>query len=267
MWIDSHAHLAAVDDLRRLGDLVAAAGDNGVHRILNVATSLLSSNAVVRQCGLFPELSAAVGISPFDVTDVSCSAPRCELQDWQGRLAALASDPAVVAIGETGIDNTNPVYPAFELQRGFFEKHLELAIGRNLPVIVHSRGCEQQALDMCISSGIRTAVFHCYTGPLETLKRIIHAGYFVSFSGIITFADSSLAPCVSYAPLSNMLIETDSPYLAPVPHRGLRNQPAWVAYVGKAVASIKKIDEEECSRVLAQTYARVFACNQYQKDH
>jgi TatD DNase family protein len=258
MWIDSHAHLAAVDDLRRLGNLVAAAGDNGVHRILNVATSLLSSNTVVRQCGLFPELSAAVGISPFD-----CSG----LQDWQGRLAAIASDPTVVAIGETGIDNTNPVYPAFELQRGFFEKHLELAISRNLPVIVHSRGCEQQALDMCVSSGIRTAVFHCYTGPLETLKRIIHAGYFVSFSGIITFADSSLAPCVSYAPLSNMLIETDSPYLAPVPHRGFRNQPAWVVYVGKAVASIKKIDEEECSRELAQTYARVFACNQHLKDH
>jgi TatD DNase family protein len=250
MWIDSHAHLSDVDDLR-LSACVAAAQNNGVDRILNVGTSLSSSASVIRQCGRHPSLSAAVGISPFDVLDL-------RPQDVQAQLAALTRQSAVAAIGETGMDSTNPAYPPLTLQRAFFEKHLDCAKALDLPVIVHSRGCEQQALDICKASGVRMAVFHCYTGPIDTLKRIIDAGYVVSFSGIITFKKSPLSPLVAYAPLSHMLIETDSPYLAPVPHRGLQNQPAWVMYVGKAVAAIKNFDEEECGLKLSETFSRVF---------
>jgi TatD DNase family protein len=252
MWIDSHAHLGDVDDVR-LSSLVAAARESKVSRVLNVATSLSSTNSVIRQCGMHSCLSAAAGISPFD------AAFDLRPQDWLTQLAALARNPAVVAIGETGIDGSSTRYPPLALQRDFFEKQHGLAQSLGLPVIVHSRGCEQQALDICISSGVRSVVFHCYTGPLETLSRIIDAGYAVSFSGIITFKNSPLAPLVAYAPLSHMLIETDSPYLAPVPYRGRQNQPAWVALVGKAAAAIKKIDEEEFCRGLAATYSRMFA--------
>ena len=250
MWIDSHAHLGDVDD-PRLGALIAAARENGVGRILNVATSLLSSISVIRQCGVHSCLSAAVGISPFDIRD----APK----DWPGRIAGLAKSPFVVAIGETGMDATNASYPPLPLQRDFFESHLRLASDLGLPVIVHSRGCEQQVLDICIASGARSAVFHCYTGPPETLSRIIGAGYTVSFSGIITFKNSALAPLVASVPLSQMLIETDSPYLAPVPYRGRQNQPAWVTLVGRAAAAAKNIDEEEFRLGIAATYSRVFS--------
>jgi TatD DNase family protein len=254
MWIDSHAHLGDLSDLA-LDGVVAEAEAGGVGRILNSATSLSSSTSVARQCGLHPILSAAVGISPFDIQNLRS-------EDWQAQLAVLAKRPAVVAIGETGLDSTNPTYPPLALQRDFFEKHLSLAKAVSLPAVVHSRGCEQQVLDICRTAGVSTVVFHCYTGPIDTLKRIIDAGHVVSFSGIITFTNSGLVPLVSYTPLSHLLIETDSPYLAPVPHRGLRNQPAWVAYVGKAVAAIKNLDEEECGRLLEETFSRVFGKKQ-----
>ena len=251
MWIDSHAHLSDLDDVQ-LASCIAAARENGVDRIVNVATSLLSNTTVLLQSGLHPCLSAAVGISPFD------TAEDLRPQGLYAQLAGFAEKKATVAIGETGMDNTNPVYPPLALQCEFFETHLCLAKAVDLPVIVHSRGCERQALDMCRAAGVRRAVFHCYTGPLDTLKRIIDAGYVVSFSGMITFKKSPFSPLVAYTPLLHMLIETDSPYLAPVPHRGSQNQPAWVMYVGKAIAAIKNLDEEECGRRLEETFSRVF---------
>jgi TatD DNase family protein len=250
MWIDSHAHLGDIDD-SRLDAEIAAARESGVGRILNVATSLSSSISVLRQCSLHSCLSAAVGISPFDVAEL-------RPQDASGRLSALAQSPAAVAIGETGMDATNPSYPSLAVQREFFELHLGIAASLMLPVIIHSRGCERKVLDICTASGVRSAVFHCYTGNIETLSRIIDAGFTVSFSGIITFTNSSLAPLVAFTPISHMLIETDSPYLAPAPHRGRPNRPAWITYVGKAAAAIKKIDEEEICSGCAATYDRVF---------
>jgi TatD DNase family protein len=254
MWIDSHAHLSDVDD-QRLDGLIDDAQAHGVGRILNSATSLSSSASVIRQCRLHPCLSAAVGISPFD------AAGDLRPQDLYTQLSAFAEKPEVVAIGETGMDSTNPTYPPLALQRNFFEMHLCLAKSVDLPVIVHSRGCEQQVLDMCLAADVRTVVFHCYTGPRDTLKRIVDAGYVVSFSGMITFKNSPFSPLVAYTPFSNMLIETDSPYLAPVPHRGKQNSPAWVMYVGKAVSAIKNLDEEECSLKLSETFSRVFGKN------
>ncbi len=248
-WTDSHAHLYRCDDAA-LKATVDHARANGVHRILNAATSLSSSNTVISQCAGHPGLFAAVGISPFDVND----APPL----WEEQLAALFADPRVIAVGETGIDATNPAYPSFELQSSFFEKHLALAKRLDKPVIVHSRGCEHRALDMCAAAGVKRAVFHCYTGDATTLKALADAGYFVSFSGIVTFAKSSLASVVACAPLASILIETDTPYLAPVPHRGKPNQPAWVALVGKKIAEIRKMDEEEFAAATERNFNRAF---------
>jgi TatD DNase family protein len=248
-WTDSHAHLYGCDNAA-LKEIVGGAHTNGVRRILNVATSLSSSATVVSQCAGHPGLFAAVGISPFDVRDAPA--------DWEERLAALFADSHVIALGETGIDATNPSYPALDLQLSFFEKHLALARRLEKPVIVHSRGCEKRALDMCTSAGVKRAVFHCYTGDAATLKAIVEAGYFVSFSGIVTFSKSPLVSLAACAPLDSILIETDTPYLAPVPHRGKPNQPAWVALVGKKIAEIRKMDEEEFAAAVERNFDRAF---------
>jgi TatD DNase family protein len=249
MWTDSHAHLYGCDEAG-LDAVLSGAQANSVHRILNTATSLPTSATVVSQCAGHAALPGAVGISPFDVKNNPGS--------WEAQLAELAVQPRIVAIGETGIDATNPTYPDLDLQVEFFEKHLGLAITRDLPVIVHSRGCERRALDICLASGVRRAVFHCYTGDAATMKAIVDAGYYVSFSGIVTFTNSPLVSLAAAAPIDSMLIETDSPYLAPVPHRGKQNQPAWVALTGKKIAEIRGMDEEELAKALERNFDRLF---------
>jgi TatD DNase family protein len=248
-WTDSHAHLHNCDDAA-LSAALASAQANGVHRILNVATSLSSSKTVVGQCAANPCLMGAAGISPFDVSDAPPS--------WEDELSPVLADPRVVAVGETGIDATNPSYPNISLQIEFFKKHLALAGRLDKPVIVHSRGCEKQALDLCVSSHVRRAVFHCYTGDAATLKAIADAGYFVSLSGIVTFAKSPLVSLAACAPLDLLLIETDTPYLAPAPHRGKPNRPAWVVLVGRRIAEIRKMDEEEFAAAVERNFDRAF---------
>ncbi len=248
-WTDSHAHLDSCDDAA-LSSVVAGAQANGVHRILNVATSLSSSKTVAGQCAATPCLLGAAGISPFDVSDVP--------PFWEDELSAILADPRVIAVGETGVDATNPSYPVLGLQIEFFKKHLALAARLDKPVIVHSRGCEQQTLDLCVSSHVRRAVFHCYTGDETTMKAIADAGYFVSFSGIVTFAKSPLVSLATRAQLDSLLIETDTPYLAPVPHRGKPNQPAWVVLVGRRIAELRKMDEEEFADAVERNFDRAF---------
>ena len=148
--------------------------------------------------------------------------------------------------------------PVLGLQIEFFKKHLALAARLDKPVIVHSRGCEQQTLDLCVSSHVRRAVFHCYTGDETTMKAIADAGYFVSFSGIVTFAKSPLVSLATRAQLDSLLIETDTPYLAPVPHRGKPNQPAWVVLVGRRIAELRKMDEEEFADAVERNFDRAF---------
>ena len=211
MWIDAHAHLYDLDE-NGLLDVVHACEMAGVAAILNTATSLASSRAVLQQCSMRPFLYGAVGISPFDAKTLSAS--------WPDLLAPMLSDPRVVALGETGIDTTNPAYPDIRLQLPLFERQLDMAAGRDCPVIVHSRGCEYRAVDICRKRGVRKALFHCFTGDISAARKIIDAGYIVSFSGIITFKNTPLVKCVDYVPLTSMLVETDSPYLAPVTHRG-----------------------------------------------
>ncbi len=248
-WSDSHAHLYDCVP-SSLAGMIIRARENGVHRIVNVATSLASSRTVISQSDEFPGLMCAVGVSPFDV----CSAPRT----WEEELAALVGNSHVVAVGETGIDATNPSYPSMELQLAFFKTHLALAMRFDKPVVVHSRGCEKQAVDICISSGVKRAVFHCYTGDEATLNALVEAGYFVSFSGIVTFAKSPLAKIIAAVPLRAMLIETDTPYLTPVPHRGKPNEPSWVSLVGKKVSEIKSLGEAEFAAALEENFDRAF---------
>jgi TatD DNase family protein len=127
-----------------------------------------------------------------------------------------------------------------------------------MPIIIHSRDAEIKVCEMCRASGVKKAMFHCFTGDVTALGKILDAGYFVSFSGIITFKSSPLVECVRYAPLSRIFIETDSPYLAPVPHRGKTNEPAWVGLVGKKVAEIKQMDEDAVAEALRENFFALF---------
>jgi TatD DNase family protein len=138
-----------------------------------------------------------------------------------------------------------------------FERQLELAKALRLPVVVHSRGAEKLVAEICRASGVGGVLFHCFTGSREALKFVLDCGYDVSFSGIITFSNAVRA-LAKEVPFDRLFIETDSPYLAPVPHRGKTNRPAWAALVGEAAAEIRGVPSERLQRETGRNFRRLF---------
>jgi TatD DNase family protein len=249
MWIDAHAHLSDLSD-RAVSELTAGASAAGISCVINTAVDLETGSRVIAQCRGFPLLRAAVGISPFDVVGLAA--------DWPDRLRLLAASENVVGIGEIGIDASNPRYPPLGLQMPVFERQLTLARDCNLPAIIHSRGIEADAIAACRSAGVQRALFHCFTGDKGALQLLLDAGYFVSFSGIITFGDPRMRELVEYAPVDRSFIETDAPYLAPVPHRGKKNQPAWVALTGQKAAEFKRMDPGDFAAAVRRNFEKLF---------
>lgn len=238
MWIDSHCHLFDATD-EEIVQYINECHALDVHQILNIGTDLLTSEKVIQQAEQFSSndlvVSAAAGISAADVEKY------CNDLSWEESLRSLLKSDSVVALGEIGIDGINDYYAPFEMQLDFFRKQLAIAKDMSLPVIVHSRGVEAQALSEVQLSGVENAIFHCFTGSESVAKEISNAGYYVSFSGIVTFKRSDFDQVIKAVDPAKLLIETDSPYLAPVPKRGKKNQPAWVSYVGGYVADVLRV--------------------------
>ncbi len=249
MWIDSHAHLYEYTG-SRLMEIVRSACEAKVEYILNAATNLTNARVVLTQSSQFESLFACIGISPFDVLNLE--------KNWYEELEKIVEGKKVKAIGECGLDCSNPAYPSLEQQTPIFLKQLELAKKLNIPAIIHSRGAELKVLDAVKATGVQKAVFHCFTGELPTMKRILDAGYIISFSGIATFKKEPLNEQIRYCPLDQMLIETDSPYLAPVPFRGKKNQPCYLPFVGQKIAQIKGISVDNTASTIYQTCRRLF---------
>ena len=250
MWIDAHAHLDGFND-EALDRAITAAAQHDVHRIVNTATSLDSSHRVVEQVRRSPSLAAVVGVSPFD-------APSCR-GEWIAELEVLARLPEVVAIGEAGLDATNPRYPPQSLQLPVLEAQMELARTLNLGLVVHSRGAEREMVKRCSEAGLRNVLFHCFTATMQTLDLVLSAGYDVSFSGIITFPRSGLDEQVRATPAQRLFLETDTPYLSPVPYRGSTNEPARVARVGAHAAHLRGTDPQELACQLSRNAERFFS--------
>jgi len=249
MWTDIHAHLYDLTD-RELRAQLLDARRNAVTTVINASTNIASANRVIEQASSHPSLHAAVGISAFDVDGLA--------GDWAERIEELLSCEKVVAVGEIGLDDTNPRYPALSRQVPVFERQLEIAVRKKLPAVIHSRGAEERAIQTCIDAHVRCAVFHCFTGPVRTLEKLLDAGYYVSFSGIVTFAKQHGAGLVQAAPPDRLFVETDSPYLAPFPHRGEPNRPAYLALVGRHVAAEKGLSPEQLAARIASNVSTVF---------
>lgn len=252
MWIDSHAHLADLPDAD-LRSALERARSHAVDTVVNTGTDLETSARVIEQSRQDPLLRAAVGVSPFDVGRMP--------HDWELRLRQLASADTVVAIGEAGLDCSNPRYPSPNKQLPVLEAQAELAAALGLPLVVHSRGAETRVADIMRELGARRVLFHCFTGDRDAARRILDDGHSISISGIVTFKKSPLRDVLRYIPLSRLFIETDTPYLAPVPHRGHRNEPAWVSLVGEYVAAALKTPPEQLAQQLAENHRRLFVRN------
>ncbi len=255
MLIDSHCHLDYLEDPRHgmsVADVLRRAADAGVVHLLTVAVDRANIPRVLAHARAYPQVSASVGIHPG-----SCGEDRPADED---ELVALAADPVVVAIGETGLDYHYGSDTA-ELQRHSFAVHLRAASRAGLPVIVHTREAVEDTLDIMIRNADLShgGVMHCFTESLEMARAAIEMNFLISFSGIITFRNAeSLRDVVCAVPLDRMLVETDSPYLAPVPFRGRSNEPAYVSRVAETVALLKGVPVEAVIEATGDNFQRLF---------
>jgi TatD DNase family protein len=247
--IDSHAHL---DSSKFDGDreaVIERAREAGVAAILNVAGDLASSRAAVALAERHDFIYAAVGVHPHDARTVTPAV--------LDELRAMAPHPKVVAIGEIGLDYYRDFSPR-PVQRQVFADQLALAAELGLPVAVHSR----EALDDVLAA-LRgwegTGVLHSYSGGPERLEEVLELGFSIGISGPVTFPKAEPLWAVAAAvPLGRLLVETDCPYLTPVPYRGRRNEPAYVRYVAEAVARAREMEAEPLARAAADNARRLF---------
>jgi TatD DNase family protein len=253
MWIDSHAHLDFPDFDSDRPDILERARQVGIERILSIGsgTGPESLDCAIQLARLFPMLDATVGIHPHEARLASDA-------DFD-RLNHLAQDPSVVAWGEIGLDYHYDFSPR-EIQNTVLLRQLELAAEADLPVIIHTREAEQATIHFLRTHcKNRPGVMHCFSGSRELAESSLELGFFLSFSGILTFPKASrLREIAAQVPLDRLLLETDCPYLAPVPHRGKRNEPALLLETARCLAKIKDVSLEVLADATCDNYHKLF---------
>jgi len=247
-WVDSHAHLSMLDLDPAVALTRAHAAD--VHAVVCVGTDVASSAASIALAADHDEVRATVGLHPHDAS---------RLDDEWADLVALAGADRVVAIGETGLDYHYLHSPAADQERAF-RRQIGLAKAQGLALVVHSRAAWDDTFRILEDEGPpdRT-VLHCFTGGPDEARRALDLGAWLSFSGIVSFRKADdVRAAAALTPLGRLLVETDAPYLAPVPHRGEPNEPALVAVVGAAVAAARADAPQNVADATAAGAASVF---------
>lgn len=252
LLVDSHCHID-FDPLGAEADaVIARAHDNGVGHMLCVAVNIEDFPRVLNLAHTHDSVFASVGVHP---NAQDCHDPETE------ELVKLAADPKVVAIGETGLDYFR-TEGKMNWQHERFRRHIAAAKATNKPLIIHTRDSSDDTLKIMEAEGARDAggVMHCFVENWEIAKRALDLGFYISFSGIVTFKNAqALKEVAKKVPLDRMLVETDSPYLAPVPYRGKTNEPAYVRFVAEHVAELRGMAYEELAAATTQNFFCLFS--------
>ncbi|MCI0399904.1 MAG: TatD family hydrolase [Gammaproteobacteria bacterium] len=262
MLVDSHCHLPLLD-LQDLGGsldaVLSRAGAQGVGHFLCVSVDLPSFPDVLRLAQTYDRVFASVGVHPNT---------RSEDEPTVEGLAALALDPAVIAIGETGLDYYRSSGD-LNWQRERLRVHIAAARKVRKPLIIHMREAAEDVLGILAEEGAEEVggVMHCFTGDHDSAHRAMELNFYISFSGIVTFHNASALQAVAQEiPLERLLVETDSPYLAPVPHRGRQNQPAYVREVAEHLAELRDMRFDELAEATTQNFFRLFRSARDRRD-
>jgi TatD DNase family protein len=241
MWTDTHCHVPWTD---RDGTLVLddsvldEARSAGVGRFVSVGTDAATSRRALEAAGRHADVWATAGVHPHDAAGADLEA-----------VERLLDQPRIVAVGECGLDFHYDHSPR-DVQAEVFAAQIGLALQHDLTLVIHTREAWPETFDILHAEGVPArTVFHCFTGGPDEARRCLDLGAVLSFSGIVTFPGATeLHDAARLCPLERLLVETDSPYLAPVPHRGKPNQPAWVVHVGETLARLKGIATEDVAR-------------------
>jgi TatD DNase family protein len=251
-FVDSHCHINFPELYQNIDSILSKMASNKVSHALCVSVTLDKLPDIFRIANTYAHIFASVGVHP-DYEDIE--EPSVE------ELCRLAKDDKVIAIGETGLDYFR-VQGDLTWQRDRFRTHIKAAIQSNLPLIIHSRNAAEDTLKIMREGGANSVggVMHCFTESLDVAFEAIKLNFYISFSGIVTFKNAiDLKEVVKAIPLDHMLIETDSPYLAPVPYRGKINDPSNVIHVAEEIAKLKNISVEEVGKVTTQNFFKLFS--------
>ena len=250
-FVDSHCHINFPDLVANIDDVLAHMHVNEVISALCVSVNLADFPQVLALAEKHPHIYASVGVHP-DYEDVE--------EPTVARLIALAQHPKIIAIGETGLDYFRLIGD-LEWQRERFRTHIRAARTSGKPLIIHTRSAAEDTIRIMQEENAHEAggVMHCFTESWEVAEAAIAMGFYISFSGIVTFKNAKqLKDVAQRVPAERILIETDSPYLAPSPHRGKINQPAYVKHVAEEIALLRGINVEEVGRFTTENFERLF---------
>jgi TatD DNase family protein len=256
MFIDSHCHINFPELSARMPEILGKMADNQVTHALCVSVNLPEFPQVLELAEKYPHIFASVGVHP-DYED----APEPSVED----LVRMAEHPKIVAIGETGLDYYR-LEGDLEWQRERFRTHIRASRATGKPLIIHTRSASEDTIRIMREEGAGTGaggaggVMHCFTESLDVAQAAMEMGFYISFSGIVTFKSAKDLQVVAMAvPLDRMLIETDSPYLAPVPHRGKVNEPGLVRHVAEFLANLKGLPLEQVAQQTTENFFKLFS--------
>ena len=254
MLVDSHCHLDFPDFADDIDGVVARARDAGVGAMLTICTRLSRFDEVLAIAEARDDVWCSVGVHPHEAAEEGVGEP--------SRLLELARHDKVVGFGETGLDYYYEHSPR-EAQQRSFRAHIAAARETGLPLIVHTRDADEDTAGILAeehANGAFTGLIHCFSSSRELAEKALELGLYISISGIVTFKKAeALRETVRAVPLERLLVETDAPYLAPVPYRGKRNEPAYVAGTAACVAEIKGMAPDALARATTDNFFRLFA--------
>ena len=251
MFIDTHCHLHAREFADEEEKIVQRAIQNHISSLITIGTDYASSVQSLQLADRFAVVYAAVGFHPNDLEGI-------EEADLD-KIKKLAAYKKALAIGEIGLDYYRH-YTAKETQHDFFRKQIQLARQLKIPVIVHNREAHQELYSILTEEKVQAVggVLHSFSGDEDFLKAVLKLNLYISFTGAVTYKNTSYYKLIDRVPLEQMLLETDSPYLAPVPFRGKRNEPAYIKYTAATIARIKNISIEKLAEITTENARSLF---------
>lgn len=251
--IDTHCHLDAEGFHQEIDQVIQRALEGGVEHMISIGTTLETSQAAILLSNRYSCVSAAVGIHPNYVQEAG-------LTDW-AQIEELVRHSHVVAVGETGLDKYWDKAP-LDIQQEYFIRHIQLSRRVQKPFVVHCREAEAEVLAVLQSeaeNGPMRGVMHSFCGKQETAEICLSLGLYISFAGMLTFRkNEDLRAVAKQIPLDRLLVETDAPYLAPLPYRGKRNEPSWVRYTNECLAQVHGMTPEEMAQQTTLNARRLF---------
>jgi TatD DNase family protein len=257
MLVDSHCHLNFPEFTSDLDAVLARAATNGIGTMLTINTKLEEAKDLQEIADRYSQIFCSVGVHPHDAKDY--------INGYKGdtlfnQIKALAQHSKVVGIGETGLDyfyNNSP----HENQIASFSDHIRASIDLNLPLIIHTRDADEDTIACLkdVGQGKAKGVFHCFSGSADLAQQALGLGFYISFSGILTFKNAEgLRQIAQDVPLNRILVETDAPFLTPIPHRGKRNEPAFTRYTAELLANLKNLSYSEIEKITTNNFFTLF---------